>query len=112
MSDTEISSGGDDGGEPTVENLAARVRDLETEVYGHANDASAGPEVAVDVKRAIMLVENRLEGREDHHGAPVETVYEVTAAIGINQPLAEQAYEKLRRQGEVYEPAEGEVRSV
>jgi DNA replicative helicase MCM subunit Mcm2 (Cdc46/Mcm family) len=110
MSDIEISSDGD--GEPTVESLAARVRDLETEVYGHANDASAGREVTVDVKRAIVFVENRLEGREDHHGAPIQTVYEVTAAIGIEQPLAKQAYEKLRRQGEVYEPAEGEVRSV
>jgi DNA replicative helicase MCM subunit Mcm2 (Cdc46/Mcm family) len=110
MSDTEISSDGD--GEPTIENLAARVRDLETDVYGHANDAPAGREVAVDVKRAIVFVENRLDGREDHHGAPIETVYEVAAVIGIEQPLAEQAYEKLRRQGEVYEPVKGEVRSV
>ena len=112
MSFNDTSTPSDGDGEPTIESLAARVRDLETEIYGHANDASAGRELAVDVKRAIVFVENRFEGREDHHGAPIGTVYEVTAAIGIEQPLAAQAYEKLRRQGEVYEPAEGEVRTT
>ena len=111
MSDTEISSDGDD--EATIEGLAARVRDLEADVYGYANDErSAGDEAIVDVKRSIVFLETRRLEDGDRGGVDVKDVYEITEVLGIERSLAAQAYEKLRRQGEVYEPASGEVRTT
>ena len=111
MSDTEISS--DDDDEPTVKDLAARVRDLEADVYGYANgERSAGDEVIVDVKRSIVFLETRRLEDGDCGGIDVEDVYEVTEILGIMRPLAAQAYAKLRRRGEIYEPASGEVRTT
>ena len=111
MSADDIDTPSDD--EPTVEGLAARVRDLEADVYGYANgERSAGDEVIVDVKRSIVFLENRHLEDGDRGGVDVEDVYEVAEVLGIERSLAAQAYEKLRRQGEVYEPASGEVRTT
>lgn len=110
MSDTDTTSDGDD--EPTAESLAARVRDLETEVYGYSNDEqSAGDELLTDVKRSIVFLENR-HPEPECNGVRIERLYEVTDVLDIEQSLAEQAYEKLRRRGEVYEPRTGEVRTI
>ena len=111
MSTDDIGTPGD--GEPTVENLAARVRDLETDVYGYTNDGrSAGGEVMVDVKRSIVFLENRHLEDGDRSGVRIEDIYAVTDVLGIDRSLAEQAFEKLRRQGEVYERATDEVRTT
>lgn len=108
MSDIEMSSDGE--GEPTIENLAARVHDLEVEVYGYDPQLSPGEEIVVDVKRTIVFLEGRFEDRgEEYRGVPLEAVYRVVDVIGIDRDLAKQAYDRLKRMGEIYEPADQEV---
>ena len=100
----------DSDDEPTVENLAARVRDLEADVYGYSNDEEfAGQQAVVDVKRTIVFLSNRQEGDE---GVPIEDIWGITNVLGLSQDVAEQALEKLRRQGEVYQPQSWTVRAT
>lgn len=87
--------------------LEARIRDLEVEVYGYeSNDPSPAAEAVMDVKRTVVFLDNRLDG------APIEDVYRVAEVIGINRGLAEQAYAKLKRHGEVYELADEVVKPI
>lgn len=104
FNDTETDSDATDSTDDDHD-LEARIRDLEVEVYGYeSNDPSPAAEALRDVKRTVVFLDNRLDG------APVEDVYRVAEVIGINRELAEQAYAKLRRQGEVYEITSGEVK--
>ena len=103
-SDEDIESIGDE-----VRSLKSRVRDLEADVYGCSNDEeSAGQQAVVDVKRTIVFLSNRQEG----DAVPVEDIWPITSVLGLSQEVSEQAFEKLRRQGEVYEPVSGEVRTT
>ena len=95
-----------------VSTLESRIRALEVEVYGYDPQRSAGEEAVVDVKRTIVFLENRYSPQEEHNSVPIEDVYEVVEVLGLSRSVAEQAYEKLRRQGEVYEPASEKVRST
>ena len=108
-----ISGGNSDGSESVDEGVAAlraRVRDLEADVYGYSNDEeSAGQEAVVDVKRTILFLSNRQESDDT---VPIEDIWAITALLGLSQAVAEQAFEKLRRQGEIYEPISGEVRTT
>lgn len=108
FNDTTTESDGDD--EPAVEDLAARVRDLEVEVYGYDPQRSAGEQVATDVKRTVVFLEDRFDDPdEEYRGVPLEAVYRVAEIIGVERSLAKQAYSRLKRKGEVYEPADQEV---
>jgi DNA replicative helicase MCM subunit Mcm2 (Cdc46/Mcm family) len=51
---------------------------------------------------------------EDEHdeGAPIETVLDRAAAVGIERSTAEHRIEKLRRQGDVYESPTDHLRTV
>ena len=98
--------------QPDVTTLESRIQALEVEVYGYDPQRSAGEEAVVDVKRAIVFLENRYSPRDEYNGVPIEDVYAVVEVLGLSQSVAEQAYEKLRRQGEVYEPAIETVRST
>lgn len=90
--------------------LRARVRDLKADVYGYSNDKeSAGQEAVVDVKRSILFLSNR---QESDDAVPIEDIWAITALLGLSQEVAEQAFEKLRRQGEIYEPISGEVQTT
>ena len=118
MSSDEIttestSDGNGDESESIDEEVAAlraRVRDLEADVYGYSNDEeSAGQEAVVDVKRTILFLSNRQESDDT---VPVEDIWAITALLDLSQEVAEQALEKLRRQGEIYEPISGEVRTT
>ena len=95
-----------------VSTLESRIRALEVEVYGYDPQRSAGEEAVVDVKRTIVFLENRYRPQDGHDGVPIEDVYAVVEVLGLSRSVAEQAYEKLRRQGEVYEPAIEKVRST
>ena len=92
--------------------LESRIRALEVEVYGYDPQRSAGEEAVVDMKRTIVFLENRYSPRDKYNGVPLEDVYTVVEVLGLSRSVAEQAYEKLRRQGEVYEPAIDKVRST
>lgn len=100
--------------EPTkVDSLEQRVRDLEVEVYGHRGDGdggggevSAGQSAVVDMKRTAVFLDERTDG----DGAQIDDILAVAERIGLDRTTAEQAYQKLRRRGEVYEPADGLVR--
>lgn len=107
MSDTGPNSDVGDEMAPAEHSLEARVRDLEVEVYGYDPNQSAGDAAVVDVKRTIAFLDDRLD--DDHRGAPIADVYRVTDVLGLSREVAEQAYEKLRRRGEVYEPVRDEV---
>ena len=107
--DIMTDSDGDEHDEQTVETLAARVRDLEADVYGYSNDEqSAGQQAVVDVKRTIVFLENRREA----DSVPVEDIWTITNVLGLSQDVAEQAFEKLRRHGEIYQVTTGEVRTT
>lgn len=104
--------------EAALVELKERVEDLEVEVYGYdrSRDLSAGDRVVVNIKQTVVFVEKqhrqRTEEDERYTGAPLEQVYDVAEAIGMERGLAEHAMEKLRRQGEVYEPASGMVKAT
>ena len=105
IEDSERNEVGDD----ELAALKARVRDLEADVYGFSDDEqSAGQQAVVDVKRTIVFLENRHEG----DSVPVEDIWAITDVLGLSRDVAEQAFEKLRRRGEVYEPASEEVRTT
>ena len=58
------------------------------------------------IKQIIELVEkNRHEADKYPEAASIERVLEVAELVGIERSNAEHELEKLRRQGEVYEPA-------
>ena len=69
-----------------------------------------------DLERIVVFLEKQHRQRTDEDqrnaGAPIEQIYEITDALGFERGLAEQAYEKLRRQGEVYEPTSGTVKAT
>lgn len=98
--------------------LKERIEDLEVEVYGYnrSSDLSAGEEIVVNLKQTVVFLENQHRQRTDkderYAGVPIEQVYDIAAVLGIDRDLAKQAYEKLRRQGEVYEPTSGTVRAT
>ena len=87
--------------------LKERIEDLEVEVYGYdrSDDLSAGEEVVVNLKQTVVFLEKqhrqRTDEDEQYVGVPLEQVYDIAAVLGIDCDLANQAYEKLRRQGEV-----------
>ncbi|WP_049996112.1 hypothetical protein [Halococcus sediminicola] len=117
MSFDEITASNSDGDErddePTVESLAARVRDLEADVYGFADDEqAAGQEAVVDVKRTIVFLDNRLDEDRRVSGVPVEDVFRIAGVLGLSESVVKQAYNRLKRHGEIYEPAIEEVRAT
>lgn len=110
-SDHPATSNDSDGN--TDEDLAAlktRIKDLEVEVYGYdrSDGLSAGEEVVITLERIVVFLEKQHRQRTDEDqrdtGAPIEQIYEIADVLGFERGPAEQAYEKLRRQGEVYEP--------
>jgi replicative DNA helicase Mcm len=62
------------------------------------------------VKNIRQLI-NDIEG-EYEQGAPVEEVLERAEDVGMDRSKAEHEIEKLRRQGEVYEPSSGHLRTT
>jgi replicative DNA helicase Mcm len=62
------------------------------------------------VKNIRQLI-NDLEG-EYEQGAPVDEVLERAEDVGMDRSKAEHEIEKLRRQGEVYEPSSGHLRTT
>ncbi|WP_273836190.1 hypothetical protein [Halococcus sp. PRR34] len=110
MSDTETSTSDVDD-EPTVESLAARVHDLEETVHGVGWGGLTGDENA-EQRTRIKTTKQVIELAESHNddGAPLQDVYSITSILGIEFDDAKEEVEKLRRQGEIYEPADEVVR--
>lgn len=61
--------------------------------------------------RNIKGIIAEVEGEHDD-GAPIEEVLDRAKAAGMDHSKAEQEIEKLRRQGDVYEPSTGNLRTV
>ena len=59
----------------------------------------------------IKGIINELE-EEYEDGAPIEEVYERADAVGMDRDKAEHEIEKLRRQGDIYEPTTDHLRTV
>ncbi|RNJ27333.1 LAGLIDADG family homing endonuclease [Halosegnis longus] len=59
----------------------------------------------------IKGIINELE-EEYEDGAPIEEVYEKADAVGMDRDKAEHEIEKLRRQGDIYEPTTDHLRTV
>lgn len=114
----DTSSDSDESTGVDLVELRERIEDLEVEVYGYdrSGDLSAGEEAVVNLKQVIVFLEKQhhQQTSEDERdaGASIEQVYEIAEVIGMDRNLAEQAYEKLRRQGEVYEPTSGTVKAT
>ncbi|MFC5971562.1 minichromosome maintenance protein MCM [Halomarina salina] len=64
-----------------------------------------------DRVRSIKDIIREVEGEYDD-GAPVEEVLDQAEAAGIERSKAEHEIEKLRRQGDVYEPSQDHLRTV
>ena len=115
---TDTSSDGDANTDVDLAELEERIEDLEVEVYGYdrSEDLSAGEEVVVNLKQTVVFLEKqhrqRTDEDEQYAGVPIEQIYDIAGVLGIDRDLAEQVYEKLRRQGEVYEPTSGTVRAT
>ncbi|EMA38449.1 hypothetical protein [Halococcus hamelinensis] len=90
--------------------LADRVSDLERDVYGYDTTTSPGKAVAANIKRVVVFLDGVVdedEGEDAPRGVALEDVYAVAEVLNIDRELAEQAHARLRRIGEVYEPADG-----
>lgn len=103
MSETDTTESG--GDEPTVESLAARVRDLEKTIHGVGWNGLAGDE-SVEQRTRIKSVKQVIALVETHNddGAPLQEIYNITTTLGIEFDDAKAEIRKLRRQGEIYEP--------
>jgi replicative DNA helicase Mcm len=88
-----------------ISNLRRRVESLEDEIGVEPPEFDVDSEDddidAPDMRAVVGFVEN--EGT-DTRGASIETVLDVAEALGLERSTAEHELEKLRRQGEVYEP--------
>lgn len=88
-----------------ISNLRRRVELLEDEIGVEPPefdvDSDGDDADAPDMRAVVGFVEN--EGT-DHRGASIDTVLDVAVALGLERSKAEHELEKLRRQGEVYEP--------
>ena len=88
-----------------ISDLRRRVESLEDEIGVEPPesdvDSDGSDTDAPDMKAVVGFVEN--EGT-DHRGASIDTVLDVAEALGMVRTRAEHQLEKLRRQGEVYEP--------
>ena len=60
-----------------------------------------------NVRDIISEVEQEYE-----EGAPIEEVLDRPEAAGVERSKTEREIEKLRRQGDAYEPVEGHLRTV
>lgn len=113
---TEINSDSSGDGSIDVSELRKRVEDLEVEVYGHdrTTDLSAGDHATVTIKRVVVFLEKLhiKTNPDDSPGAALEKIHDVAEALGLDRTVSEQALEKLRRRGEVYEPQKGMVRAT
>lgn len=112
------SSDSDGDTDEEIAEVKKRIEDLEVEVYGYdrSDDLSASEEIVVNLKQTVVFLEKQHRRRtgedERYAGAPIEQVYDIAEVFGIDRNLAKQAYENLRRQGEVYEPTSGTVRAT
>lgn len=88
-----------------IRNLRRRVETLEDEIgieppeYDNSS-AGSGSDTAT-VRAVVEFVEDE---SSDNAGASVKVVLDVAEALGMKRSHAEHGLEKLRRQGEVYEP--------
>ena len=104
---TDTSSESDARTDVNLAELKERIEDLEVEVYGYdrSDGLSAGEDVVINLKQTVVFLEKqhrqRTDEDEQYVGAPLEQVYDIAAVLGIDHDLANQAYEKLRWQGEV-----------
>ncbi|WP_255151092.1 minichromosome maintenance protein MCM [Halorarius halobius] len=62
------------------------------------------------IKNIRGIIKELEEEYED--GAPEDEVFERAEAVGMDRDKAEHEIEKLRRQGEIYEPTQGHLRST
>ncbi|WP_435075985.1 hypothetical protein [Halococcus sp. AFM35] len=116
---TEINSDSSgDGSDESIDTseLRKRVEDLEVEVYGHdrTTELSAGDHATITVKRVVVFLEKLRSHTDpdDIPGAATGEIHDVAEALGLDHTVSEQALEKLRRRGEVYEAQSGVVRAV
>ena len=99
--------------EERIEKLEERVEQAEEAMDVSGRTLIAGDEQSqqrrknTNVKRLVELVED-YESTDDNDwsspGAPIEDVVDIAEILGIQRSKAEHEIEKLRRQGEVYEP--------
>jgi replicative DNA helicase Mcm len=62
------------------------------------------------IKNIKGIIDELEEEYED--GAPIEEIYERAASVGMDREKAEHEIEKLRRQGDIYEPTTDHLRTV
>jgi hypothetical protein len=97
----------DYGAGVTAEDIAEQAdqeaaKNFTPDIYAEPRDADD----RVDIVAGIIA---ELE-QECNEGAPIESVLDRAEEIGLEQSKAEHAIEKLRRQGDIYEPMAGYLR--
>ena len=112
MSDTGIDSG-------ALSDLFDRVERLETEVERIEEDRAREPDLLEwspdgdsEQRTRIKTIKQVIELADAHNdrGAPLQDVYSITVILGIESDEVSDEIEKLRRQGEIYEPVPDVVR--
>ncbi|MWG34841.1 minichromosome maintenance protein MCM [Halomarina oriensis] len=61
--------------------------------------------------KSIRAIISDLEGKHDN-GAPIEKVYEIAGDMGTDEDRVDHEIQKLKDQGDVYEPNQGHFRAV
>jgi len=84
---------------------------LKVEWVGHAADVLVDETETRDLIHNIRAIVNDLED-EFAHGAPVSEILSRAEDEGLTRDAAEHELDKLRRQGDVYEPTEDHLRVV
>ena len=112
MSDTEIDSGALGELADRVERLEIEVERIEEERACEPDLLEWSPDESSEQRTRIKTIKQVIELVDAHNdeGAPLEDVYSITAILGIEFDEASDEIEKLRRQGEVYEPTPNVVR--
>ena len=103
-----------DGPERTELKITLEVEhDIEDGAEGFLLATEETQERIKETQERINTVKNivaRLEG--DNNGAEINNVIQTAVSEGMDEDAARHKVERLRRQGDVYEPAAGYIRTV
>jgi replicative DNA helicase Mcm len=112
MSDTEIDSGALGDLFDRVEQLETEVERIEEDRVREPDPLERSPDGDSEQRTRIKTIKQVIELADEHNdqGAPLQDIYSIAVILGIESDEVSDEIEKLRRQGEIYEPTPDVVR--
>jgi len=80
--------------------------------HGTEDTEGVGSWVTEDPGKRIKTVKSLVAELESDNGAPIGDVIQAAVSEGMDEESARHEIEKLRKQGDVYEPVAGYIRTV